>query len=547
MKLKVLISIILILSLVITPSYLFGVSNYQHVAKADSLTLIDKDKNKKSDALDYRLQGAKDVDEFDVIVQYDSKETDVYNKLAEKIAKHAYKYQYQTFPAFSAKLNKKQIEELATLPFITRIEYNEKVYATLSTATNYFGTAKASTDFSVTGDRDGSVSYSKNDVVIAVIDTGIDINHVDLNNGKVIAWKDYVLGQTTPYDDNGHGTHVSSIAAGEGEANSLYKGVATGTALVGLKVLDSNGSGTMDNVTAAIDWAVLNKDLYGIKILNLSLGTSGSSDGTDATSVAVNNAVNSGLVVVVAAGNAGPATYTIGSPGAAENAITVAAMSDIGEKGFSLAYFSSRGYTADGRIKPDIAAPGYYITAAQANTGTGYITYSGTSMATPFVSGTVALMLDANPNLLPLDVKNILYGTAQDWGPAGKDIDYGYGKLDGYEAVRQAGNFTGTNIVLPNHYYVSDYVANKATKSYTLNVTSTSYPIAITMVITSWKTGTPNLNLYLYNPNGILVASSAGTTRQETIAYTPTVTGTYTIKVVSKTGSGYYFFDVSAK
>ncbi|WP_054673398.1 S8 family serine peptidase [Calditerricola satsumensis] len=135
------------------------------------------------------------------------------------------------------------------------------------------------------GNRDGNpLSYSKNDVVVAVIDTGIDAGHVDLDGGKVIGWKDFVNNRTAPYDDNGHGTHVAGIIAGEGQADSRYKGVVPGAALVGVKVLNASGSGSMSTVTAAIDWCIQNKDVYGIRVLNLSLGTSGSSDGTDATS-----------------------------------------------------------------------------------------------------------------------------------------------------------------------------------------------------------------------------------------------------------------------
>src|SRR5690606_17147010 len=151
---------------------------------------------------------------------------------------------------------------------------------TMQTANHWSGTEKARADFGITGDRDGNQnSYSKDDVVIAVIDTGIDANHVDLSGGKVSGWRDSVNNRTSPYDDQGHGTHVAGIAAGSGDGNAAYKGVAPGAALVGIKVLDRNGSGTMSNVIAGIDWAISNKDTYGIDIINMSLGTTGSSDG----------------------------------------------------------------------------------------------------------------------------------------------------------------------------------------------------------------------------------------------------------------------------
>lgn len=107
-------------------------------------------------------------------------------------------------------------------------------------------------------------------MVVAVIDTGIDPAHVDLDGGKVIAWNDWVNGRTTPYDDHGHGTHVAGIIAGTGEGNPAYMGVAPGAALVGLKVLNSSGSGALSNVAAAVDWAVTNKDTYNIRVISMS-------------------------------------------------------------------------------------------------------------------------------------------------------------------------------------------------------------------------------------------------------------------------------------
>ncbi|ADD02046.1 peptidase S8 and S53 subtilisin kexin sedolisin [Thermoanaerobacter italicus Ab9] len=508
----------------------------------------DSNKNKIFDNLEAKLTDKPDSAEFPVIITFNKNIDD--NELlniSKSIGKFNIKHKYKIIPGVAATLTKGQINALSKLDIVKQIEYDEPVYATLDTATKWFGVTKARSDFGVTGDKDGNPSsYSKNDIVIAVIDTGIDGSHIDLAGGKIIGWQDFVNGKTTPYDDNGHGTHVASIAAGTETGDSLYTGVAPGAALVGIKVLDSNGSGSMSTVTAGIDWAVQNKDIYGIKVINLSLGTSTSSDGTDSTSLAVNSAVDSGIVVVVAAGNSGPARYTIGSPGAAEKAITVAAMADVGELGFNLASFSSRGPTADGRIKPDIAAPGYNITAAKANSINGYVTYSGTSMATPFVAGTVALMLNANISLAPLDVKNIIMTTAKSWGPPSKNIDYGAGRLDAYEAIKTAGNFTGTNISVPNHYYASDSLTgSRYSDIWTFNVTDTSYPIAITFIIPDWANYNPDFDIYLYDPTGTLVKSSTGIQRQETITYIPTQTGTYYIKVYSYRGSGNYYFDLS--
>ena len=389
--------------LIASPIYGYAEGKPAYTPEPALIEMTNLNGNKLFDNLEAKLEAINEQEKLPVIIHFDFTHVSAKENLdlQEKIGKFDTTFEYTIFDGIAATMTKEQIKQLDHMPFIKQVEYDEEVNISLSTANDSFGTKKARTDFGVTGDRDGNAtSYSKNDIVVAVINTGIDPNHVDLNGGKVIGWRDLVNGQATAYDDQGHGTHVASIATGEGQGNSLYKGVAPEAALVGIKVLDRNGSGSMSTVTAGIDWAVQNKDVYGIKVINLSLGTSASSDGTDSTSLAVNRAVDAGIVVVVAAGNSGPKTYTIGSPGAATKAITVGAGADLGKKGFFLADFSSRGYTADGRVKPDIFAPGYQIMAARSGTSNGYVAYSGTSMATPFLAGTVALMLDANNPIL---------------------------------------------------------------------------------------------------------------------------------------------------
>jgi serine protease AprX len=517
--------------------------------------IADLNKNKIFDNLEEKLQQAKDTQTFDTIVMFNETVNAAgYASLEQKIGAFSTKFKYENaFHGFAGTLTKGQILALQRMPLVKQVELDMPVEAFVETASHWFGTTKAQTDFGLTGNTDGTLtSYSKNDVVVAVIDTGIDGTHVDLDEGKVIGWKDFVNGKTTTYDDNGHGTHVAGITAGSGDGNSAYRGVAYGAALVGIKVLDRNGSGTMSTVDAGIDWAIQNKSTYNIRAINLSLGTSGSSDGTDSTSTAVNNAAANGIIPLVAAGNSGPAKYTIGSPGAAEDAITIAAMADVGELGFNIAYFSSRGPTKDGRIKPDVGAPGYKITAPQANSENGYVTYSGTSMATPFTAGVVALMLEANGSLSPNDVKLKLIGTAQDWGPTGKDIDYGAGRLQAYEAIKSAGGYSGTGPTVPNHGYGSGTLSGTGdVDNWSLGVNSTAYPISTVLIIKDWKAslfgGKPDFDLYVYDPNGNLVGKSEGTKRQETVSFNPTVTGTYTIKVYSYSGKGDYFLDISYK
>ncbi|MDI6893702.1 MAG: S8 family serine peptidase [Bacillota bacterium] len=514
--------------------------------------LGDRDGNGLADDLDECLTGVGPGEGVPVVVVLrEAPEEGVMARVEETAGGFQVRTQWKhALNGFAATLTRGQIEALARSPLVARIDRDREVHALLDKATYWTGVRQAWADFGVTGDRDGNPdSYSNNDVVIAVLDTGIDATHVDLDGGKVIGWYDVINGLTSPYDDHGHGTHVASIAAGTGEGNSAYRGVAPGAALVGIKVLDANGSGTTSGIITGIDWMIANKSTYGIRVGNMSLGSSGSSDGTDSLSLAVNNAVSNGIVMAVAAGNSGPATYTIGSPAAAADAITVGALYDPGEKGWVLAEFSSRGPTADGRTKPDICTPGRYITAAQANSGNGYVTYSGTSMATPFLAGVVALMLDANYGLTDAQVKDILYsGTnVKDFGPAGKDIDFGYGISLCYNAVKQAGGYSGTWSDGLSFGYASGYLSGRGDADWwQFDVTDASRPVGITLVIVDWAVNR-DFDVYLYDPAGTLVASSTGTKRQEQILYQPTATGTYLIRVYSFLGSGSYWFNVSWK
>jgi protein involved in ribonucleotide reduction len=256
---------------------------------------------------------------------------------------------------------------------------------------------------------------------IAILDTGIDKTHPDLddldddpstNDPKVILEKDFT-GSGHVYDDNGHGTHVASIAAGTGEAsNYTYVGVAPGSWLLNGKVLDQSGNGWESWVIAGVQWAVNN----GANVISLSLGEPYNNDGTDPLSQTVDWAVGQGVVCVVAAGNNGNTYYSVGNPACAKEAITVGAT----DKTDKIAWFSSFGPTSDFRVKPEILAPGVNIVAARANgTSRGtvinqyYTMRSGTSMAAPHVAGAVALLLQAHPDWTPETVKAALIETAK--------------------------------------------------------------------------------------------------------------------------------------
>lgn len=378
---------------------------------------------------------------------------------------------------------------------------------------------------------------------------GIDAKHPDLA-GKVIGWNDLVNHKPAAYDDQGHGTHVSSIIAGTGAASGgQYAGNAPGAALVGVKVLSAQGSGSASTIISGIQWVIDNKARFHIGAANMSLGAMGCSDGTDSLSQAVNNAIDAGIVMVVAAGNSGPDSCSVGAPGAAEKAVTVGASIDPGKDGWALAYFSSRGPTADGRTKPDVISPGWQINAAQAN-GTGYVAHSGTSMATPGVAGIVALMLDANPALTPDQVKSTLMNTAKPWGLAGlgaPNDDYGAGLVSAYDAVKAAKGVLGRKTYRDgtSHDSFGGTLTWFGADEYTINVTSTTRSIGLTLIMNNWTWGYPDFDLYLIDPSGAQVASSEGSTRQETITFKPTVTGTYTVRVTSYMGDGDYTLDAS--
>ncbi|MDL1899061.1 hypothetical protein FBQ82_22705, partial [Anaerolineae bacterium CFX7] len=204
-----------------------------------------------------------------------------------------------------------------------------------------------------------------------------------------------------------------SIVGGTGAASqNKYRGVAYECAFVIAKVLKGNGGGLMSDVIAGLEFCVEQK----AHVINLSLGGGSANDGTDALSVACDNAVGLGIVVCVAAGNAGPGAASVGSPACARQVITIGAT----DKQDAIASYSSRGPTSDGRVKPDVCFPGSSITAARAkNTAMGsplndfYTTASGTSMATPHAAGTCALLLEKTPTLKPAEIKALFMAHAK--------------------------------------------------------------------------------------------------------------------------------------
>lgn len=255
--------------------------------------------------------------------------------------------------------------------------------------------------------------------VVAVLDTGIDDDHVDLDQ-TVISNEDVRDESSDPEDHHGHGTHVSSIIAGSGEGDEQYRGVAPDARLRNYKVLGTSGRGDMSTVIEGIDRAVEDSD-----VIVLSLGAKvDECDGTSPVSEAVNNAAAQGVAVVVAAGNEGPDGRTITAPGCAEDAFTVGATRTREQ----VADYSSRGPTADGRVKPDLVAPGTNIMAAEAGTSSGYTSKSGTSMAAPYAAAAVTVLMGTEEGEPHTSYIGALEDTTDDLG-AGENSQ-GHGLID---------------------------------------------------------------------------------------------------------------------
>jgi serine protease AprX len=241
----------------------FTVSQNQ-VAKPNKVTLAPHHTvqrvraGKLAPTLSDQMNTAPANQQFDVVVTTNDDPSELVASLGAEVVKQTFK---SALFGFAARLTTEQLHDLASMDTVSTIDMDEVVQALDDGSETWTGVKKVKEDFHLSGDRDGwRRSYSARDVVIAIIDTGIDTTHKDLA-GKVIGWHDMINDTDTPYDDHGHGTHVSSIAAGAGIANPTLQGVAPGAALVGVKVLDGNGSGTFATVIGGIDWAVENKEM----------------------------------------------------------------------------------------------------------------------------------------------------------------------------------------------------------------------------------------------------------------------------------------------
>jgi serine protease AprX len=320
-------------------------------------------------------------------------------------------HKYKFIDAFSAKIPAAKISRLSGMPEVEKIYYDQIMSLPPQPSeisildTNSRQTIGATYVWNTFG-------YTGTGIKVSIIDTGINYNHPDLGGGfghgkKVADGYDFVNNDAYPMDDNGHGTHVAGIVA----ANGSIKGVAPGATLFAVKVLDSTGSGSTSNIIAGIDWSIA----HGANVISMSFGgsTQPNDEFADVETIVSDAAVEKGVVVVVAAGNEGPGTDTIAVPGSAKKVITVGASDSAGTETISddtIPSFSSRGPSAFGRLDPEVVAPGVNINSTS-YTGS-YTIMSGTSMATPMVSGSAALLLQKNPAFTPAQVRSILMHTA---------------------------------------------------------------------------------------------------------------------------------------
>ncbi|WP_188316956.1 S8 family peptidase [Solihabitans fulvus] len=320
--------------------------------------------------------------------------------------------------------------------------------------------------------------YTGTGVKVAVLDTGIDATHPDLA-GKIAAEKNFSPEADT-LDHVGHGTHVASTIAGTGaKSGGKFKGVAPDATLLNGKVCALNGC-PESSILAGMQWAAD----QGAAVANLSLGGT-DSGGDDPLKQAVNTlSAQHGILFVIAAGNAGPSDGSISSPASAEAALAVGAI----DRDESLAFFSSRGpRTGDDAIKPDITAPGVGIVAAKSTTGVigtpavdGYVALSGTSMATPHVAGSAALLAQQHPDWKGTQLKAALTASAKP-NTTLNVFQQGSGRVDVGKAISENITTEPTNLSLPTQPWphTNDKPVSKTITYHNTGKTDTTLSLAI--------------------------------------------------------------------
>ena len=425
-------------------------------------TTVDRNGNGIGDMIEVHKDSPLFLDEdntLPLIIDFDHTPGDAEVALLEREIEFQHQWTLEGIDALAGRVPVDRILDATTLPGVVMLELDGILSIANGDAAVLHG---VDTVWADTG-YDGAGS------AVAIIDTGIDGAHASLddldddnstNDPKVIAFYDPVNNpsltngtEVFPYDDQGHGSHCAGTTAGTGAPNYEHIGMAPQAFLVGVKVLDAGGSGSFATVMAGMEWTVENRYKYNIRGASMSLGGPGlaewASSDDDSVNRYANEMMSAGIAIFIAAGNNGVSAQ-IGTPGSAEDAITVGAL----DKNSAIAIYSSQGPTEEGRVKPNVAYVGSSVMSVAFNTGDQYTDMSGTSMATPGAAGVAALMYQANPDLSPFDIKNIMQETAtyrlcvymaanepciEDAIPKNRQNNvYGHGEVRALDAVYEA-------------------------------------------------------------------------------------------------------------
>ena len=383
-------------------------------------TTVDKNGNGIGDMVELHKDNPIFLDDdntLPLIIDFDHTPGEEEVALLEKEVNYQHQWTLEGIDALAGRIPLNKIWDTSELPGVVMIELDGILTTVNGDAAALHGVDSVWAD---TG-YDGAGS------TVAIIDTGIDGSHAGLddldddnstNDPKIIGFYDPVNNpdkvngtEVFPYDDQGHGSHCAGTTAGTGAPTYEHKGMAPQAFLVGVKVLDAGGSGSFATVMAGMEWTVENRYKFNIRAASMSLGGPGAIEWTSSEEDSVNRYANemmaAGIAIFIAAGNTAVSAQ-IGTPGSAEDAITVGAL----DKDSTIAEYSSQGPTEEGRVKPNIAYVGSNVMSVAFNSGDGYTDMSGTSMATPGAAGVAALMYQANPDLSPFDIRNIMQETA---------------------------------------------------------------------------------------------------------------------------------------
>tara|TARA_B110000003_G_scaffold276344_1_gene322346 strand:- start:1705 stop:3708 length:2004 start_codon:yes stop_codon:yes gene_type:complete len=425
-------------------------------------TTVDRDGNGIGDMVELHKDNPIFLNEdgtLPLIVDFDHTPGAEEIALLEREVGYEHQWTLKHIDALAGRIHVDQILETSNLPGVVMLELDGILTIQNGDAAVLHGVDMVWAD----------TGYDGAGTTVAIIDTGIDGAHASLDDldddnstidPKVIGFYDPVNNpgltngtEVFPYDDQGHGSHCAGTTAGTGAPNYDHIGMAPQANLVGVKVLDAGGSGSFATVMAGMQWTVDNRYQFNIRAASMSLGGPGAIEWTSSEEDSVNRygneMVRAGIALFIAAGNNGVSAQ-IGTPGSAEDVITVGAL----DKNSAIAVYSSQGPTEEGRIKPNLAYVGSSVMSVAFNTGDQYTDMSGTSMATPGAAGVAALMLQANPDLSPFDVRNIMQETAtyrqcsymfanepcaEDLIPKNRQNNvYGHGEVRALDAVMEA-------------------------------------------------------------------------------------------------------------